>query len=301
MMRSISSLVASSDNPIGHVADKPWSSAPMVWGGHVLSSQIAAMVLAALVLTVLMLLAARRRAVHPGGRGYNLLEVFVLFVRDFIARPALHESAYRFLPFLLTLFLFILFCNLIGLVPLLDISAALAGWVPALHGHPVGGTPTGNIWVTGALAGMTLLVIVGSGISGQVRRFVDQGRSPLLGWTVGFFLYLWSLVPAMPLPIKLVMMWVLIPLEFVGTIAKCFALAIRLFANMSAGHVLLAVLLLFISMASGSGAVAAVVTPASIAGSVAISLLELLVAFIQAFIFTFLAALFIGMSVHPHH
>jgi len=287
--------LASSDSPIGHVVDRPWVSTPKWWGGHVFSSQIATMCLAAIVLTVLMLVAARARGIRPKGRGYNLLEVFVVFVRDFIARPTLRDRAYRFLPFLLTLFFFILFCNLMGLVPLGDISSA----IPFLRSHPLGGTPTGNIWATGALAAMALVLVVASGIAGQVRRFVDRGRPAALGWTVGVFLYLWSLVPDMPPMTKLVLSPFLIVLELLGVLAKCFALAIRLFANMSAGHILLAVLLAFISMAANAGAIVWLVAPTSIVGSVAIGLLELLVAFIQAFIFTFLTALFVGMAAHP--
>ncbi len=291
-------LLAAGGNPLEHILDKPWPVVK-VFGKPVLSSQIAVMIAAGVLLAVAMLAAARVRAIRPRGRGYNLIEVLVLFVRDFIARPALGAHTYRYLPFLLTLFFFILFCNLFGMVPLLDLSHGLAVYVPALHGYPVGGTPTGNLFVTAALAGMTFLVVVVSGVAEQVRHFVHRGRSPALGWAIGFFLYLWSLVPPMPLPIKLAMAPLLIALEFVGVIAKCFALCIRLLANMSAGHILLAVLLMFTGMVHGP--VAWLVTPASIAGSVAISLLELLVACIQAFIFTFLTALFVGMAVHPHH
>jgi F-type H+-transporting ATPase subunit a len=282
-------------NPIRHVIDQPWKDAPQLFGHPIMSSQIATMILAGIILLAVLLLASRKRAIRPAGRGYNLVEFIVLLVRDFIARPALHEKTYRFLPFLLTLFCFILACNLLGLVPLLDISHAFT----ALERRPVGGTPTGSIWVTGALASMTLLVIFGVGISAQVAKFVDRGRPAALGWSLGFVLYLWSLVPDMPLLVKILMSPLLIVLEVIGVLARCFALAIRLWANMTAGHILLAVLLMFISMASG--AISWLVTPASIAGAVMISLLELLVALIQAFIFTFLTAMFIGLAAHPQH
>ena len=284
-------------SPIEHVADQAWKHSPVIWGGHVLSAQIAVMMLAAILLTVVMAAAARRRAFRPVGKGYNLAEVGVVFVRDFIARPALHERTYAFLPHLLTIFYFILFCNLLGMVPLLTISHA----IPAMHAVPIGGTPTGNIWTTGALAGMTFLIIVACGVAEQVKHFVHHGRSKVIGWLIGFALYLWSLVPSMPMAIKIPMAFILVPLEFMGVVAKCFALAIRLFANMSAGHILLAVLLGFITTAQHSGAIVYLVGPSSILGSVAINLLELLVAVIQAFIFTFLSALFIGMAVSPHH
>lgn len=299
-------ILAVSDNPIDHVADQPWETTPYVggdhfWAGNILSSQIAVMILAAVLLTVFVLLAARFRGVRIRGRSYNLLEALVLFVRDFIARPALHDNAYRFLPFLLTLFFFILACNLLGMIPLVDISHALSQKAPALAAYPVGGTPTGNIWMTGSLATMTLLLIIGFGIATQVKHFVHAGRPAVVGWTIGFFLYLKSLMPPMSGAVRIIMAPLLIVLEFIGVLAKCFALAVRLFANMNAGHILLAVLLYFIYASTTSGAIGWLVAPASILGSVAINLLELLVAFIQAFIFTFLAALFIGMSVSPHH
>ena len=297
MSLSAIQILASSGNPIEHVADRPWLGTPWLWGGHVMSSHIATMILAAGLLCVVVLSAARLRAIRPTGKRYNLIEAMVLFVRDYIARPALHEKTYQFLPYLLTIFFFILMCNLLGLVPLIDISHA----VPGLASMPIGGTPTGNIWVTATLAILTLLTILVFGIAEQVRKFVHHGRSPIVGWTVGFFLYLWSLVPDMAPGVKLLMSPLLIVLEVIGLLAKCFALAVRLFANMNAGHILLAVLLMFITMAAHSGVIAWVVTPASVLGGVAISLLELLVAFIQAFIFTFLSALFIGMAVRGHH
>ncbi|MDD4889923.1 MAG: F0F1 ATP synthase subunit A [Phycisphaerae bacterium] len=306
-MTLLTTILAVSENPIEHVADRPWKTTPPLggdhfWAGHVLSSHIAVMILAAVLLTIVVLIAARLRGIRVQGKGYNLLEVLVLFVRDFIAKPALHGKAYRFMPFLLTLFFFILACNLLGMIPLLDISHAVAAKVPALENYPVGGTPTGNIWMTGSLATMTFLMIVGLGMAEQVRHFVHKGRPAILGWAIGFFLYLKSLMPPMTGVVKILMAPLLILLEFIGVLAKCFALAVRLFANMNAGHILLAVLLYFIWYSTTqAGAMALLVAPSSIIGSVAINLLELLVAFIQAFIFTFLAALFIGMSVNPQH
>ena len=288
-------LLASAGNPIEHIAYRPWETAPVVWGAPIFGSHIAAMFIAGLLAMALVLAAARRRAIQPVGRGYNLVESMVLFVRDFIAKPALHGQAYRFLPFLLTLFVFLLACNLLGMLPLFDICRA----IPAMAAYPIGGTPTGNIWMTGALAVMTLLAIIGFGISTQVKAFVHKGRSPVVGWLLAVPLYLWGLMPPMNGPIKYLMAPLMIPLELMGLLFKCFALAIRLFANMSAGHILLAVLLSFIAMAPAW--ISWLVTPASVLGGVAISMLELLVAVIQAFIFTFLAAMFIGMAVNPHH
>ena len=162
--------------------------------------------------------------------------------------------------------------NLIGLLPLAAVTP-LFGW------H-IGGTPTGNIWVTATLATSTLLMMLINGLR-------LGGRAYLAHFCPG---PLW-LAP------------ILAPVEIVGVIAKAFALAVRLFANMLAGHVLLAILLSFILQAGsamGAGIGLAVALPV-ITGSVAISLLEIFVAFLQAFIFTFLTALFIGMSVNVHH
>ncbi|MCG3177802.1 MAG: ATP synthase subunit a [Phycisphaerae bacterium] len=296
-MRVLAEAEAKS-NPLDHVKDVPWHGFD-VFGAPILSAQIAVMILAALLLLLAMIGAARVRAYLPRGRGYNLVEIFVIFVRDFIARPALHDTRkiYRYLPFILTLFFFLLFCNLLGMVPLLDISHA----IPALHGTPVGGTPTSNLFMVGGLVGMTFLVIVFSGVNEQVQHYRHHKGLPApIGWLLGFFLYLWSLVPSMPPAIKIPMSIILIPLEFIGVVAKCFALWIRLLANMNAGHILLAVLLGFAVSGLHQGMVGLLVTPVSILGAIAINLLELLVAFIQAFIFTFLASLFIGMAVHPH-
>lgn len=307
-------VLASGNNPLDHIADLPWKDT-LVHGAPLLSSQIAVMIVVGLLLVVLMVSAARRRGLLPRGKGYNMVEVFVLFVRDTIARDTLHENTYRFLPFLLTLFFFILFCNLFGMLPLTNLFEAVhaygeslkhanpeSGWARALvfvGSHPISGTPTSNVFVTGALAAMTFVLVIVLGVATQVKEFVHHGRNPVLGWTVGFFLYVWSLVPPLPMGIKIAMSPLLMLLELIGVVARCFALWVRLLANMSAGHILLAVLLMFTTMASG--AMQYLVTPASILGSVAISMLELLVAFIQAFIFTFLTSVFIGMSVHPEH
>ena len=143
----------------------------------------------------------------------------------------------------------------------------------------LGGTATGNIWVTGSLAVCTLLMMVINGLRLGGRHYLAH-FSPGPIW----------LAP------------LLVPLELIGVVAKTFALTVRLFANMLAGHVLLAVLLGFIvnAMAKMGAAGLGIAIPA-VAGSVAINLLEVFVAFLQAFIFTFLTALFIGQSVVFHH
>jgi F-type H+-transporting ATPase subunit a len=229
------------------------------------------MVLEAIVAIVLIALfslaAARiRRGGAPRGRLTNLLEAMVVYIRDQIARPAIgHHDADRFLPFLLTVFAFVVGCNLFGLLP----------WA---------GSATGALATTGAMALLTFGVVIFSGMAklGPIKFWLAQ-------------------VPHMdlPAPIGLVLKPMIFVIELMGLCIKHFILAMRLLANMMAGHLVLAVILAFIA-ASASTMAWYAVTPASVMGLVALSLLELLVAFIQAYIFTFLSALFIGMAVHPH-
>ncbi len=187
----------------------------------------------------------------------NFFEVLIIFVRDEIAEPTLGKSYQIYLPYLLTLFFFILFGNFLGLIPF---SA----------------TFTSNIAVTASLAILSFLMIQLGGIRQN-----------------GFFGYFKGLVPhGIP-------MWLLplmIPVEILGLFTKPFALAIRLFANMIAGHtVILALLGLIFFMGT------LFIAPVSIAFAVFIYLLEILVALIQAYIFTMLTSLFIGMAVHQEH
>ncbi len=169
-----------------------------------------------------------------------------------------------FMPFLWTLFFFILFNNLLGMIP-------------------GGASATGSINVTASLALITLGVVVFAGM---------RASGP-----VGFFK---NIVPKIDAPwwlkpIIIGMLWVI---EVVGLLIRHVVLSVRLFANMLAGHVVLAVIVGFVAMAAGR--MTYIVTPASILGAVAISMLELFVAFLQAYIFTFLASLFIGSAAHPH-
>jgi F-type H+-transporting ATPase subunit a len=199
------------------------------------------------------------------GRFRNMLEAMLLYFRDNVARPCIgHHDADRFVPFLWTIFFFILGCNLFGMLP----------WM---------GSPTGSLAVTGALAMITFGTVVGSGMA-------------KLG-PVGFWK---AQVPHMDLPplLRVLLVPMIFVIEIIGMIVKHGVLAIRLLANMMAGHVVLAVIIAFIGAASG--AIWYAVTPASLVGATALSLLELFVAFLQAYIFTFLSALFIGMAVHPH-
>ena len=201
---------------------------------------------------------AARRTADPIPRGWrNVLEAIIVYIRDEIGRKAMGSHIDRYLGYLVTTFFFILFNNLLGLVP------GMA-------------TATGNVGVTAALAGLAFLMIQGSGIRefGVVKHFKHLVPSGLPFW----------LLPVM------------IPVEILGMLAKPFALCIRLFANMTAGHVVILGLISLIFILQT--AFAALV---SVPFTLFIFILEILVAFIQAYIFTTLVATFMGMSVHPAH
>lgn len=240
-----------------HILDSP--VIPIHVGGFDLSvtKAVVMMWIVSGFLLVLFSLAARR-AKDPVPTGLrNLLEVLLLFVRDEIARKNIAHGADRWVGFLATTFFFILVCNLAGLVP-----GAF--------------TATGVISVTASLAVVAFVMIQWGGI----REFGVVGHLKNL------------LPPGLPLWI----MPVMIVVELVGVVSKPFALAVRLFANMTAGHVII-YSLIFIIFIMKSAAWAGMSVPFALF----IYLLEILVAFLQAFIFTLLSALFIGMSVHPAH
>jgi F-type H+-transporting ATPase subunit a len=278
-------LAAFASDPLEHVVQHPLVTreadfGPLTPAGQitVLSDHIAMIIAAGLLLMLLLPLAARRRAgtgevdrLVPAGPA-NLLEAICEYLRREVAQPALQEHTDRFIKFLWTVFFFILTMNLLGLVPL--------GSITPLLGTHLGGTATGNIWVTGTLASVTLLMLIVNGLRlGGVDYLKHFNPGP------------WWLAP------------LLVPLEVFGLLFKAFALAVRLFANMLAGHVLLGVLVGFILQAGttlGAGGGLAIAVPVLL-GSVAISVLEVFVAVLQAFIFTFLTALFLGMSVVFHH
>ena len=317
-----------SSNPLSHVVDHPTLeipgfeefTLPNILGFQVTRFMVMEVV-AALLIVVIIVPFARHVAKHPFTRGrfMNIFEAIVMFIRDGIARPAIdgghpdhhegghghdphhhdplvHVSDYGldfdeanatrttlaaagvtpgaavrkrrdsdvFLPFLWTMFFFILFCNLLGMIP-------------------GGASATGNINVTATLAVLTLIVVMAAGM-----RAMGVG---------GYFV---SIVPKMDVPavLKPLLWGMMFVIELMGLFIRHIVLSVRLFANMLAGHIVLAVILGFVAQAAGI--VTWLVTPASIVGSVAISLLELFVAFLQAYIFTFLAALFIGSAAHPH-
>jgi F-type H+-transporting ATPase subunit a len=222
---------------------------------------------ALILMAVFIPLARRLRSgARPQGRLTNLLEAMVLFIRDQVARPTIgsHDGD-RFAPFLLNIFFFVLVCNLLGLVP----------WA---------GSPTGALATTAALALITFVAVVVSGSIklGPLGFWLGQVPPMDVPWLIG-------------IPLKVMIFFI----EILGLLIKHFVLAMRLLANMMAGHVVLGVMVAFISASAGTLAFFGVM-PASVLGSVALNMLELFVAFLQAYIFAFLSGLFIGMAVHPH-
>ncbi len=200
------------------------------------------------------------------GKLWNMLETFLLFIRDEVARPAIGKhDADRFVPLLWTIFLFVLGCNLLGMIP----------WV---------GAPTGSFSVTIGLALVTFATVL---VAGSIRFGV-----------IGFWK---NQVPNMglPLPLAILLVPMIFLIEVMSLLIKHAVLGIRLLANMVAGHlVLLAIMGMAVAAAPNANwALTAVI---AVVSSVLFSCLELFVAFLQAYVFTFLSALFIGSAVHHH-
>jgi F-type H+-transporting ATPase subunit a len=189
----------------------------------------------------------------------------VLFVRDEIALKNIGHGGERYVPYIVTVFFFILFCNLLGLVP----------W---------GATPTGDISVTAALAIMTFVTVEVAGMRA-------------LGFK-GYMGTIFYAPPGMHWAMKVPMYVIMTPVEFLGKLTKPFALSIRLFANMTAGHAVVLALTGLLVLAGLGGALW--VAPAPLLMAVAIMLLEIFIAFLQAYVFAVLSSVFIGLIRHAH-
>jgi F-type H+-transporting ATPase subunit a len=279
-------VLLASSNPIHHILDKPVS------GAETVTIHMVSLVVAAVVTLIVLRYAASRISVGDESQGTDryltkgripqVIEVVTVYIRDSVIKPVLGSDTDRFLPYLLSVFYFILTCNLLGMVPFADIQTVIGKLAFQTEGDwaVFGGTATSNINVTIALALVSFVVI-------QVHAFRSLGVG---GWahhlTGGAPLYL--------LPIML-------PIEFMGMFIKPAALAIRLFANMVGGHTMLAVLMMFGMMtfeATSSWAITGSISLVSMIAAVVISFLELFVAFLQAFIFMFLTTVFIGQMSH---
>jgi F-type H+-transporting ATPase subunit a len=238
-------------------------------------------VTAVIMLLVFPLLAAGyKRRLVPSGVG-NFFEAIVCYLRDEVVRPVLGDDTDRFLPYLLTVFFFILINNLLGLLPLYELTYWLKGL--GILPYPIYGTATGNLAVTAVLA-------IGSFILIQTYAFQQNGvKGYLMHLTAGAPRYMWP---------------IMVPVEIIGMFVKPFALMMRLFANMLAGGIVLKVIVGFVGMAfAGLGVAGAIgVGIPVILGSVFMMVLKLFVAFLQAYLFLFLTSIFIAqMAAHHDH
>lgn len=320
-MSQFALTLAEGSNPVNHVVNVAGKTGDAfgLHGVWIWSAHVGTLLLAGLLTILVLMFAASRITTGPASMGTrrflannpiaSMIEVICVYLRDTTVRPLLGSRTDRFMPFLWTIFFFILINNLLGLVPIGDIMH-VADKASGQHGAfsgLVGATATQNIFVTAALAIIAALVINIAGI-----RELGVGG------------YLGHLTAGTKFPICVLM----IPIEIVGTVIKPVALALRLFANMTAGHILVAVLFMFAVMglkmvvgeqevvvdglksvvydrSLGNSVLGAVITLVSAIATVAIYFLELFVAFLQAFVFMFLTTVFISQlshhGEHEHH
>lgn len=368
-------LLASAD-PIDHVLPHPLFK----MGSLVFTNQMFMALVAGLIMVLLFPRLFKKVTDQPPSGARNFFESILEFLRVEVFRPALKEHTDRFLPFLWTLFFFILFCNLLGQIPIDEIITLITMGKAKTH---FGGTATGTVATTGALAVCAFLFIHGSGVMQVARSLIDgtyghhghheehsaehaahdmehhrgealsadipsdfkamgnptkhyaddehlghhhhkpdQGdlhghghahgnKVPAnVAWAAAIPLYLWNFAPHpfKPAPGGSAIGWLadipiwflLLVLELIGAVIKPFALTIRLFANMIAGHIVLAALVLLITAMPTILGQVGVGVPVTLL-SLLIRVLELFVSFLQAYIFTFLTTLFIASAVAPEH
>jgi F-type H+-transporting ATPase subunit a len=197
-----------------------------------------------------------------------MLEPLILFIRDDVAKSSIGEKRYeKYMPYLLTIFFFIFFNNLLGIIPI----------------FPGGANVTGNIAVTGVMALFTLII---TSFSGTKSYWLHIINTPGVPW--------WLKIPVPLMPI----------VEMIGVITKPFVLMVRLFANITAGHIIIlgfiSIIIIFGQMSTALGIGVGIPT---VLFMVFMDLLELLVAFIQAYVFTLLSALYFGLAMEEaeHH
>lgn len=234
-----------------------------------ITKTIAGVIVSAIILLWLVFSVAGAARKNKGKAPTGLQNVFepvILFIRDEVAKPAIGDKKYeKFMPFLLSLFFFILINNFMGLIPI----------------PPFGANVTGNIGVTMVLALFTFFITT---INGN-KHYWKEIYNPDVPWWLKFP------IPLMPI------------VELSGLITKPFVLMVRLFANMMAGHMIVTVFvsLIFIFASLFNAGVGLAASPISIAFSVFILMLDVLVSFIQAYVFTLLSALYFGMATADHH
>jgi F-type H+-transporting ATPase subunit a len=218
-------------------------------------------VLSLMLITIGMARSYRKREGKAPKGFHNLIEPLILFIRDDVARASIGHKADQYLPMLLSIFFFIFVNNLFGLIPI----------------FPGGANVTGNIAVT-----MVLAVFVFLTVNLNANK------------------YYWKHIFIPDVPVWMYV--IIIPIEIMGLVLKPFVLMLRLFANITAGHIIIlgffSLIFIFGAMKPGLGLA---VSPLSVAFTVFMSLLELLVAFLQAYVFTLLTAIYIGSAIEEHH
>ena len=244
-----------------------------------------------IVATTVVRRSVRRDERVPSGF-MNALEAVVEFIRDGIVRPNVgNKWVDAWTPLILTFFVFILCANAIGLIPVFDVIALLDRWVlrtgedsfvkHMLHG---GTTATANFNVTAALATVTFFAIIVAGT--RAHGFIQHWK---------------NIVPSGMNPFMYV---ILVPIEVISMFVRPFALTMRLAANMTGGHIAILAILSFVFMFAelfGRAAGIGVGLVVSVPLATGISALEILIVLIQAYVFTLLTAVFIGMAIHAHH
>lgn len=251
--------------PLGSIH---WEPNQLVIGGidftptrHVVFMMLAALIMLAIFIPAGMAAKRREAGMGPGKKGHNAIEAMALYIREQVVMPNIGHGGEKYAGYLITLFFFILICNLLGLVP----------W---------GATATGNIAVTAGLALLTFVVV-------EVTGMVTLGP-------MGYLKTIVFIPHGLPKALVPVMAVIMTPVELLGKLAKPFALAVRLMANMMAGHI---VLLSLFGVALMFGGV-------FMAGpwimALALTFLEIFVAFLQAYVFVVLSSVFIGMIRHAH-
>lgn len=290
-------LVLASD-PLDHVVNHAAvrsESGYWLWSGNQ-----GTLVLSGLILILGGLFVSRRVKTGPASAGAeayvtrnrfaHMIETLCVYLREEVIRPLLHDRTEKFTPILLTFFFFILVNNLLGLTPIRDLTHiihGLGGDGHAEHAEWIGGTATQNIWVTGSLAVLSALVF-------NVAAIVRLGPA-------GFVKHMMGGLPWYLFPIALLLLVIEAAGQFV---IKPFALALRLFANMTAGHVLIATILGFAGAAiaaaldQGGWGRNGTITVVSVVAATLLMFLELFVALLQAFVFMFLTAIFISLMDH---
>ena len=227
----------------------------------------------ATVLTIVTMYAAasKARRLEQGKKApkgiLNTMEVFYLYLRDEVVMANIGHGGEKFAPLVITLFYFILYSNVLGLLP----------W---------GATATSNIMVTSALAIIALIVI-------ETAGFVALGPK-------GYAQTIFFLPPGLPTVLKPIVLLIMAPVELIGKFSKIIALAIRLFANMTAGHFVILALLGLILTYGSFQPIGLFATLGALLLGLFVMLLEIFVAFVQAFIFSMLVAVFIGLIRHAH-